>query len=87
MLEEVPDYRHGLFRCIGDHRVSAIRKSFELHEMRRQRGCDIRLAFDRVDRIVFAAEHEDRTPDAIKIREHVEAVAFAARLYEPLQHL
>src|SRR5258706_3142493 len=66
--------------------VPAIFKSFELHEMRRQRRCDIRLALDRVDRIVFAAEDERRTADAATIRKHVERVAFAARSCEPMQH-
>ena len=37
------------------HGVPAIGEPFELHEMRRQRGCDIGLALDRVHRIVLAA--------------------------------
>jgi hypothetical protein len=35
--------------------MPAIRKPLELHEVRGQRRCDIRLALDRVDGIVFAA--------------------------------
>src|SRR5882672_12845988 len=51
--------------------------------MRGQRGCDIHLALDRVNRIVLSAEHQRRTLDAAKIREHVEGVALATRLGEP----
>src|SRR5439155_8685011 len=56
-------------------------------EMRRQRGCDIRLGLDRMDRIVFTAEDQSWTLDAVKIPEHVERAGFAARSCEPMQHL
>ena len=69
MLDEVPNHRHGAFRGVGDHGVPAIRKPFKPNEMRGQCGCDIRLALDRMNRIVLATEHEGRTLDAAKIRE------------------
>ena len=34
--------------------------------MCRKRGCDVRLALDRVDRIVLAAKDQGRTMDAMK---------------------
>jgi hypothetical protein len=83
MRDELADYRHRAFGRVGDDGVPAIFKSFELDEMRRERGCDVRLAFDRMDRVVLAAEHEGRTLDAMKIGEHIEGVAFAPRLCEP----
>ena len=87
MLNEVPDHRDGAFGCIWDNGMPAICEPFELSEMRRQRCCDIRLALDRMDRIVFTAEDESRTLDAVKIPEHVERVALAARSCEPMQYL
>jgi hypothetical protein len=40
LLNEVSDYRHGgAFRCFGD--LPAIRKPFELNEIRRQRRNDV----------------------------------------------
>ena len=54
--------------------------------MRRQCGGDLRLAFDRVYRVVLAAEHQRWTQDAGEVREHVEGMALAARFGEPLQH-
>ncbi len=67
--------------------MSAIRKSFELHEMRRQRCRNIGLAFYRYHRIVLAAEHKGRTLDVAKVRKHIERVALAARPCEPMQLL
>src|ERR1700694_1310621 len=87
MLDEVPDHRHRAFGGVGDYGVPAIGKSLELHQMRRERCRNIRLALDRVNRIVLSAEHEGRTLDAVKIREHVERVAFTAGFRKPLQHL
>ena len=34
--DELPDHRHGALGRIGDHRMPAIGKPLELHEMRRQ---------------------------------------------------
>jgi hypothetical protein len=66
MRDEVPDHRDGAFRRIRDHGVPAIRKSFELHEMRRERRRNVRLTFDRYHRIVLASEHEGRALDAVR---------------------
>ena len=63
--DEFPQQRHRPFRRIGHHAVSAIGEPFELHEMRRQRSCQIGLAFDRVHRIVFAPDHQGWTPDPV----------------------
>src|ERR1700737_2774693 len=87
MRDEVPDHRDGAFRRIGDHGVPAIRKSFELHEMRRDRRRNVSLAFYRYHRIVLTSEHEGRALDAAKIREHIERVALAARSCEPMLDL
>src|ERR1700736_3999104 len=86
-LDEVADHRHGALGRVGDHGVPAIRKPLELDEMRRQRGCDISLALDRVDRIVFTTKHKGPALDAAKIREQVEGMALATRFCEPMQHL
>src|SRR5204862_5201249 len=67
--------------------VAAIGKPLELHEMRRQGGCDIRLTFDRVHRVVLAAEHQGWALDPMQIRKQVEAVALAIRSGEPEQHV
>src|SRR5262249_32728855 len=67
VLDEFSDQRHGAFRCIGDYGVPAIREPFELNEARRQRRCNISLALDWMHRIVFAAQHEGRTLNAIEI--------------------
>jgi hypothetical protein len=64
VLNELSDHRHGAFRGIGDYGVPAIRKSFELNEVPRQRRCDISLALNRVYRIVLPTQHQSRTPDA-----------------------
>jgi hypothetical protein len=74
-------------RGIGDHRVPAIRKPFEPHQMLRQCRRDIRLALDWVNGIVLATEHQGRTLDAVEIAEHIEGVALAARSRKPLQDL
>jgi hypothetical protein len=63
-LDEISDHRHGSVRCIGDHAVPAIRKPFELNEVRTQRRRDIRLAVDGMNWIVFPAHHQSRTLDA-----------------------
>src|ERR1700704_3661404 len=55
--------------------------------MRRQGGCEIRLALDRVNRVVLAAHDERRAPDAVQIWEQVECLALAAWFCEPTQHL
>jgi hypothetical protein len=55
--DEFPEQRHRSFRRVGHYAVAAIREPFELHEVRRQCGSDVCLAFDRVHRIVLAAEH------------------------------
>jgi hypothetical protein len=34
-FDKIPDHRHGAFGCIRNHGVAAIRKPFELDEMRR----------------------------------------------------
>jgi hypothetical protein len=39
LLNEVSDYCHGAFKCFGD--LPAIRKPFELNEIRRQRRNDV----------------------------------------------
>jgi hypothetical protein len=85
MLDEISDYRHRAFGCIGDYGVPAVRKSFELNEVRRQSRCNIGLALDRMHRIVLAAQHEGRALNAMEIGEHVEAVALPARPCEPAQ--
>ena len=41
LLDEVSDYRHGAFRCIGDCRQ---RNPFELNEVRRQRCNDVAVS-------------------------------------------
>ena len=47
--------------------MPAIGKPFELHEIGRQRRCDIRLALDRMHRVVLAAKHEGGALDAMKL--------------------
>ena len=61
--------------------MPAICKPFEADEMRRERRRDIRLALNRVYRVILAAEHEGRTLDAAQVRQHVERVALAARCW------
>ena len=51
--------------------MPAIFEPLELDEMRRKRGRNVGLAFDRQHRIVVAAEHQGRTLDAVKIAELV----------------
>jgi hypothetical protein len=70
LQDEFPKQRHCPFRRIGHYTVPAIRRPFELHEARWQRGSDVGLAFDRVHRIVFTPDHQGRTPDPVKLREH-----------------
>jgi hypothetical protein len=83
----VADAGDGALRGIGDPRVPAIRKPFELHQMLRQCRRDTRLALDWVNGIVLATEHQGRTLDAVEIAEHIEGVALAARSRQPLQDL
>ena len=64
VLDEVSDHRHCAVRCIGDYAVTAIRKSFELNDVRTQRRRDIRLALDGMNWIVFPTQHQSRTLDA-----------------------
>src|ERR1700730_6981826 len=71
MRNKIPDHGHGALGCVGDDGVPAICKPLELHDMRRQGGGDIRLALDRVNRIVFAAAHQGRALNAVEIGEHV----------------
>jgi len=85
LQDEIPEQCHRPVRRIGHDTVPAIRKPFELHEARRQGGSDVGLAFDRVHRIVFTPDHQGRTPDPVKLREHVERVTLAARFGEPVQ--
>src|SRR5580693_6691150 len=85
--DEVADDGDGALRGIGHHRVPAIRKPFEPHQMLRQRRRDIRLALDWVNGIVLATEYQGRTSDAVEIAEHIEGVALAVRSREPLQDL
>ena len=59
----------------------------ELHEVRRQGCCDVGLALDRVDRVIFAAKHQRRAADTAEPCQHVEGLALAAGLAEPAQHL
>ena len=77
LQDKFPEQHHRLFRRVGHHGVAAIRKPFELHQMGRQRGCDIRLALDRMHRVVFAAHHQGWALNAMKVGEHVEGVALA----------
>lgn len=74
-LDEVSDHRPSEFRCIGHYGMPAIGKPFELNQMRRKRRRDVRLALDRMHRIVLTAEHQGRTLNAMKIGKHVERVA------------
>src|ERR1700754_681856 len=67
--------------------MPAIRKPLEPDEMRRQCRGEFGLALDRMDRIVFAAHDEGRTPDALQFRKEIKSLALAARPCEPLQHL
>ena len=85
LQDEFPQQRHRSFRRVGHYAVPAIREPFELHEARRKLGSDIGLAFDRVHRIVFTPDHQGRTPDPVKLREHVERIALGARFGEPLR--
>ena len=55
-LDEVADDGYGALRGIGDHRVPAIRKPFEPHQILRQCGRDIRLALDWVNGVVLATD-------------------------------
>jgi len=64
VLDETSDHRHGAFRCIRDYAVPAIRKPFELNELRWQRRRDVSLALDRMNRIVVPAHHQSGTLDA-----------------------
>ena len=66
--DEIADQAIARSGASGTTRVPAIGEPFELHEMRRQGGRDIGLAFDRVHRIVFTAEHQGRTLDAAQGR-------------------
>jgi len=56
--EEVADHGERALGCIRDHRVPASGEPLELHEMRRQCRGDVGLALDRVNVIIFAAEHQ-----------------------------
>ena len=76
--DEVPDCCTRPLRRIGHDGVAAIGKPLELHEMRRQGRCDIRLTFDRVHRVVLAAEHQSWALDSMQIRHQVVVVALAS---------
>ena len=82
--DEFPQQRHGALGGVGHHAVPAVGEPFEPHEVTRQGSREIRLAFDRVHRIVLTPDHQGRTPDPVKLREQVERIALAARFGEPL---
>ena len=83
--DKFPQQGHCPFGRVLNDAVPAAGEPFELHEVRRQRSSEIGLAFDRMHRVVLTADHQGRTPDPVKFREHVERVALAAGFGEPVQ--